>query len=803
MKRKLIRTFFILLLIAVVGLAGAGMWAYRQLAASLPQLDGAIQSSGVKDPVRIERDELGVPKISGNSRLDVAYGLGFAHGQDRFFQMDLLRRNSAGELAELVGAAVVNRDKATRVHRFRDVAQRRLKIERPEVVELMEVYSAGVNAGLNSLKKKPFEYMLLGVEPSPWKAEDSVLVVFSMFLDLQGDQFQREVERGILRDAVPNQMYEFLMARGDKWDAPIHGKAFEVPTIPGPDVFDARSKQIAVAQLKPLEQLHAWEEPYSLGSNNWAVSGKHTKDGRALVADDMHLRIQVPHIWYRASMNWPNPVAPDRNHEITGVSLPGTPLIVVGSNTHVAWGYTNTEGDWLDVIVAEVDSADPNRYLTPQGLKDFEKHVELIKVRGAGDVAFEVKSTIWGPVVTNDHKGRPLVSHWVACDPEGVNVNLFDLETSETLDRALDVANSCGIPHQNFVVADYKGSIAWTVAGRIPRRFGHDGRLPTSWADGSRGWDGFLSAAEYPRVINPEAGRIWTANARVVSDEFYAIMGDSGYDRGARQQQIRDGLLSIEKAGEVDMLKVQLDDRAVFLQPWQELLMSVLNDQAISKQPQREQLRELVGKWGARAAASSVGYRAVWAFRNKVIAQMADLLGQPAQELDKNYSLARTRRIEGPIWKILQERPEHFLDPRFETWEACLLSSADAVLSEATANGKKLADFTWGKVNTTKIDHPLTAAVPSLGRWLNMPNQELDGGWSDMPRIQAPSSGASQRMAVSPGREKDGYMHIPVGQSGHPLSSFYGNSHDAWTNGTPTPFLPGAPLHTLTLQPRL
>lgn len=804
MKRKLIKSLLVLTFLILVGLIITAGWGYRQLAGSLPKLDGEIQVTGLTDKVSINRDALGVPTIEGSSRLDVAFALGFAHGQDRFFQMDLLRRNSAGELAELVGAPVLDRDKATRVHRFRHVAQQKLKVERPEVVKLIEVYCQGVNAGLKSLAKKPFEYMLLGLEPEPWKPEDCLLVVFSMFMDLQSDQFRREVDRGLLHDTVPESLYEFLMARGNRWDAPIQGDAFEVPPIPGPDVFDARANKLAALAMGDVGHLAdvskcevSFSDPYTLGSNNWAVSGKFTKDGRALIADDMHLRIQVPHIWYRARWVW---TEGQEKYEMTGVSLPGTPVMIVGSNGNIAWGYTNTEGDWNDVVILET-TEDGNQYMTPDGPKNFEKVTEAIKVKGSSDVPLEIVTTIWGPVIEKDHRQRMLASKWVPYDVEGVNVSLIDMEMIKTVAEALDKANTCGIPHQNFVVGDTTGTIAWTVAGKIPRRFGHDGRLPQSWADGTKGWNGYLNPDEYPRVVNPEAGRIWTANARVVSGEFYKIMGDSGYDRGARQQQIRDRLLKLETASEADMLEIQLDDRAVFLEPWQKLLVSTLSDEAVKGKPQRKKMLDLVKDWKARASADSVDYRLVLSFRNQVTQQLNDLICLPIQKVDKKFTLARNRRVEGPLWKILEERPEHYLDPQFKDWNECLLSSVDKVIAEATKDGKSLSDFNWGKANTTQIQHPLSKALPALASWLDMPQQQLDGGWSDMPRIQAPASGASQRMAVSPGREQDGYMQIPCGQSGHPLSPYYNNSHQDWVTGKPTPFLPGPTKHSLELKP--
>ncbi len=783
-------------------LVGAGWWSYRQLAGSLPQLDGDIIVSGIGSPVTIHRDALGIPTIRAESRVDLAFATGFVHAQDRFFQMDLLRRNSAGELSEIVGAAALEHDQAVRVNRFRDVARRRLEMETDGWLEQLQAYADGVNAGLQSSRKPPFEYLLLGVQPDAWKPEDSLLVIFSMFLDLQDDGFDFEVGRGLIHDLLPQEMFEFLMSRGSQWDAPIHGEAFEVPPVPGPELFDARKFSKLSTQRTRSDHLSAYEEPYVLGSNNWAVAGQHTSDGRALLADDMHLGLQVPHIWYRASFVWPDEAGRDAEQWITGLSLPGTPAMIVGSNGHIAWGFTNTEGDWVDAVIIDVDPNDPSSYMTQDGSRKFDVQTETIKVKGEADRFIEVTSTIWGPVIKLDHMGRPLALRWVAHDPEGVNNGLMRMESVRTLNEAVRLANESGAPHQNFVVADSNGRIAWTVLGRIPRRVGHDGWLPRSWADGSVRWEGYLQPDDYPRIIDPEVGRIWTANARVVSDDFYRIIGDSGYDLGARQQQIRDGLLAMEDATEADMLELQLDDRAIFLSGWQQLLLSVLDGKHTqAEDAQRALLRQHVTNWGARAAVDSVGYRAVWRFRGLMIQQLCDLISQPLNEADSDFSLRSFRRIEGPLWKIISERPGHFLDPRFENWDAWLAATADQVIAEATKDGASLSDYTWGRLNTSRIKHPMSLGVPALSRWLDMPAQQLPGGFADMPRIQSPTAGASQRMAVSPGREQDGYMHMPCGQSGHPLSPHYADSHPEWAEGNPSPFLPGPVQHTLTLVP--
>ncbi len=453
------------------------------------------------------------------------------------------------------------------------------------------------------------------------------------------------------------------------------------------------------------------------------------------------------------------------------------------------------------MVIVEVDPNDPQSYLTPDGPRKFERHEEVIKVQGAPDEKLEVVSTIWGPIVDHDHRQRPRAGRWVAHDTEGVNLGLMKMETVHQLEEAMQLANQSGSPAQNFVIADDQGRIGWTILGRIPRRVGFDGRLPSSWADGSRRWDGYLKPEEYPRVVNPQQGRIWTANARVVSGDWLKLLGDGGYDLGARAQQIRDDLLATEGATEADMLRIQLDDRAVFLQRWRDLLLEVLSPEAVKDNPRRAELRRHVEDWGGRAAPESVGFRAVRRFRHYLIAQLSDVLITPCKQAEQDFSIAKLDRTEGPVWQLVSQRPAHLIDPRFEDWDGLLLAAADLVLADAQKRESRLANYTWARHNTTRIQHPLSLAVPSLARWLDMPAQPLAGDSENMPRIQGPAMGASQRMAVSPGRESEGYFHMPCGQCGNPLSPHYGDAHGAWVEGKPTPFLPGPKVHELTLEP--
>lgn len=509
----------------------------------------------------------------------------------------------------------------------------------------------------------------------------------------------------------------------------------------------------------------------------------------------MHLEIAVPNIWYRVRLVFKDAGGQERS--ITGVSLPGAAGIVAGSNGSVAWGFTNTQADWNDLVIVE-PGARPGTYLTPDGPKEFEKFAETINVKGAPARNLEVTTTIWGPVIDRDHNNAFRAYQWTAHDPEAVNLKLLDIETAGTLEEAIEIAHQAGAPPQNAMIADRTGRIAWTVAGRIPKREGFEGRLPVTRTDPARRWNGWVASADVPKVVDPPTGRLWTANARVVSGPMLAILGEGNYPLGARAKQIRDDLFAKEKFSAADLMDIQLDNRAVFLDPWQRLALSTLDDATLAGDARLREARGFVANWGARAASDSVGYRIVRAFRLAVLDRaMAPLLA-PVLKMNPKFRYSRVWQSEGPLWALVTERPMHLLDPKYADWKALQVDAIQAVVADLTKDGGKLAQRTWGERNAARIQHPLSKAVPALSRFLDMKNDPLPGD-DHMPRVHSPTNGASERFVVSPGHEDQGYFHMPTGQSSHPLSPYFGAGHNAWLKGEKTPFLPGPPRYTLTL----
>ena len=372
-------------LVSAVGVVIRLIWL--TLRASLPQLDGAIETDGVAAVVSISRDAAGIPTITAHNRLDLAYATGFVHGQDRYFQMDLIRRDAAGELSEIIGSATVSADRRNRLHRFRSKAVTALASLSELELEVLRRYSNGVNAGLASLGAKPFEYYVLGVDPEPWVPEDSLLVAYAMFIDLNDERASRDTRRGLAARILPTEVMEWLYPSGSPWDAPLMGEPRAAATIPAAEIFSLRDVIVSARDFG-----ETGESPI-LGSNNWAVSGDLTTSGRALVSNDMHLGLSVPNIYYRARLISTGSPAID----VSGVSLPGQPLIIAGSSGGIAWGFTNGYGDWSDAVLLQAGN-EPETYRTPEGELPFQIFNETIESKDGDPVQYAVRETIWGPV---------------------------------------------------------------------------------------------------------------------------------------------------------------------------------------------------------------------------------------------------------------------------------------------------------------------------------------------------------------------------------------------------------------------
>ncbi|GAA4866478.1 penicillin acylase family protein [Luteimonas vadosa] len=780
-----------MLLLAMVLLGLLAAW--WQVRASLPVLDGEIALPGLSAPVSIQRDALGTATIEAGNEADAMRALGYLHAQERYFEMDLLRRSAAGELSELFGSRALEADRAIRIHRMRARVERELENIAGGERAVLRAYVDGVNAGLAGLDSRPWPYLLLRQAPRSWALEDSPLVSLAMYFDLQDERNRRELALWEIEPHLPAELFRLLARNGSPWDAPLADRARPEAELPTAEQVDLRRLPAPEATAAPGQTRRAI--PPEVGSNSFAVSGARTRDGRAILADDMHLGLRAPNIWFRARLRYPDPDSPGQRIDINGFTLPGVPGVVVGSNGHVAWGFTNSyidTADWALVRPCGSRATAAASVCTP-----VRTMRETIAVAGAQSVSIDVAETAWGPILHRRPDGNALALRWAAHLPGAINFGLIDFGKSTDIKQALSRADRAAIPTQNLLVADASGRIAWRWLGPIPqRRAGCRADRPQPVAGDCPPWP--LASDRSPAILEPASGRLWTANNRIVDGPALVAAGDGGYALGARARQIRDSLFLREEFSEEDLLAIQLDDRAVFLRRWWELMREQAGNHPT---PALGELSGASATWQGRASEDSTSYRLVRAWRQAVLDRIAKGLTAPARvALGEDFDMPRLPHLEGVAWPLVTQRPAHLLPRAFASWDALLEDAAAETLGHFQGQGP-LAQRTWGERNTAAICHPLAGAIPVLGkRLLCMPPDALSGDL-DMPKVVGPDMGASQRMVVSPGHEADGIIHMPGGQSGHPMSPFWGAGHDDWVQGRPTPFLPGEARHALTLTP--
>jgi penicillin amidase len=783
-------SFGVAALVSLLALAAVAL--YFSIRASRPALDGDIGLPNLRESVSVTRDAHGTVAIDAKSAVDAIRALGFVHAQERFFEMDLARRSAAGELSALLGAATLPMDRDKRRHRMRAraVAEwgRAPEIERA----WFTAYTEGVNAGLNTLGIRPWQYLVLRAEPAPWKAEDSLLVLSEMYFMLQSGGFESRYADIRLRQQLGDALFDWLRPAGGPWDATLDGVSVPAPAMPGPEVLDTRA-----AKLPPVQRADAaGDAEQILGSNNWAVGGGRTADGRAILANDMHLGLNVPGIWFRAQLQF---VHDGNKRVIAGVTLPGIPQVAAGSNGEVAWGFTNSYGQWFDWVEvpksAEADS--------PLAVRTVN---EEIVVARAPSETLTVRETAIGPVLKSDAQTDYALA-WVGYRQGALMNRAPSMMLVRSLDEALALAREIPIPHQNLMLADKAGNTAWTIVGRFPERpvWGAKRGVATP-LDALPAQDRWLDPAKVPVVKTPQDGLLWSANSRQLGGKGSEIIGDGGFDLGARSTQIRDRLREKPQHDEKSLYAIQLDSESRFLKPWAALALA--RGEAPSTPPPIVAVLSVIKRWNGKADIDQSGHRVTRAFRERMLNELwrGWLVARGVNVADgaekSDARLSYDGRFEYAAWQAIKAEAPHLLPTGYHSWPQFIDAQLVWVHNDIIKQAGTLDSATWGARNTTRIKHPFSRAMPFLAPYLDMPPRPQAGD-NHMPRVAAPGFGASQRLVVSPGREADGILTVAGGQSGHPLSPFYGAGHREWLEGVAQPLLAGQTRHTLRLSSSL
>lgn len=757
--------------VIALGTAG-GAWVYRERALPVDSGRLAVRGlpaavGGAPGEVTIERDPHGIPTIRAVSAAAAWFGLGFAHAQDRLWQMETHRRIGAGRLAEAFGPAALDTDKFLRalgVRRAATAQWERLQAQGGEGREALLAYTAGVNAYLGDhLRARPPEFLLLGLHPQPWEPVDCLAWSIMMAWDLGGNWTSE-----LLRLRLASRLD---LARIRELLPPYPGEA-PLPTADYPAL--AREWRVAGGAHgleRTIDRLAA-AAPESgiegVGSNNWVVAGSHSRSGKPLLANDPHLKLSSPALWYFARIE-----APDLH--VAGATLPGLPAVVLGQNRAIAWGYTNTGPDVQDLYLERLDPRDPQRYQTPGGgWARFETREETIAVRGQAPVTLRLRSSRHGPVIsdaataataglTGGEAGAgsgeryALALRWTALEPDpgAITANLR-FNRARSVAEFIAAAASHTAPMQNMVVADAQGEqghIGFVAPGRIPlRRPEHDlrGLVPAPGWEARYDWDGWLDAEATPRERDPARGWIATANQRVVPTDYPHFL-TSEWTAPWRQQRIEQ-LLAAQPQHDLDSLAaIQRDERSLAVQP----LLATFRA-ARSQHPAAAALAPAIaafdGQMTADAATPAVFHAWLRAFTALVLADELGPLWNTA------FSERRTFReaIEG----IVSRQDGWWCDDKATPAAETCANRADAALDQALAElsqrlGPAPAKWRWSDLHVARSEHRPFSKVAALARFFE---------------VQAPTGGDTHsvnatRVTLNPG---------PVGS--HTYASEHGPS---------------------------
>ncbi len=770
------------LLIMLVGLAiSAILWLRSAEKAALPQLDGDLHLAGLSAPVTVRRDAHGVPHIAAASEQDLFVAQGYVTAQDRLWQMDAFRRNSNGELAELLGPSLVRHDTAQRVFQFRNTAQRVYDHLAPADRARLDAYARGVNLFIDQHQDSlPAEFKLLFYKPQPWKGVDSISVGLMMVQTLD-THWDAKLAREEIREKLHNPKLEGDLYPVGSWrDRPPTGAVIDLtqPQLPPPTKPDSDdeddSSQAGAAPITPADWAALRKdmglpdcEKCASGSNNWVVAGSHTASGKPLLSNDMHLGITVPNIWFMADLAAPG-------FHAAGVTLPGFPFVIAGHNEHVAWGFTALFADVQDLYNETLDGKG-NYQGTDGAWHPLTAVHETIHVRGSKDVVVDVQSTEHGPLLMPlfAKQIKPVSLKWTLYDPNLNALPLYEMNTAANWSEfSAALANWCW-PTQNLVYSDDQGHIAYHAIGKVPLRPGGLDGVPVS--DTTHEWKGYIPYDALPSAFDPPSGFLATANSRVTTDTTpYPLtlewLDPYRAERIYKQLQGRDHLTP------KDLLTVQTD---IYSEVDQEIghRLAYAIDHAGNPDTRLKKAADLLRSWDGKlttdSAAASVVTEARHAFWPLILEPK---LGK---DLAGDYRWAESDFAEE---EIIMHASSDWLPAGYKNWDELL---TDAV-RKGMENGKAptdVAHWTYGSWHVIDIEHPLAQFLPWVSRIAGTGPQPLSGDDTTVKQV-GKAFGPSQRFTMDWSNIDGSTEDIVLGESGDPYSAYFRDQWNDWYGGT-------------------
>lgn len=724
--RRILQAVNILIAIALIAAGVIFYWVFYR---ALPQTSGTIHTQ-VSQPVEVGRDRLGVPHIKAQTLEDAIFVQGYTVAEDRMWQMDSLRRLSAGELSEIVGAAGLESDRESRRLRLRRIAEQiYVNLAEPDK-KIFAAYARGVNAFIESHRGRyGVEFTLLQYDPRPWSVVDSILVGLHMYRTLTSSWRNKLVKDQMLRTGEPDKV-NFL--------------------------FPLRSG----AEIMPGGDMHP-------GSNAWAVSGAHSATGKPLLSNDMHLEFTLPGIWHMTHLE-----APGLN--VSGVELPGVPGIIVGHNDRIAWGITNLGFDVQDLYVEKMDLR-TGKYVFRNEVEQAREERDLIVIKGRQPEEMVNWVTRHGPVFQQSGGGA-MTLRWTAADPAIFTYVFMDIDRARNWDDFKRALSRYGGPSQNFVYADVDGNIGYHAAGKLPIRRNYDGGVPVDGSSGENEWDGYIPFEELPQAFNPKNGFIVTANQNPFPADFPYRVGGI-FAAQYRSRQILDMLLAGgNKLRPEDNLKIQKDVYSG-LGKYLARQLAAAYDKRGAVNPVFNDAVGMLRSWDGQMdkdRAEPFIVTLVYQYIRKAVAERA---------APGSGNLYDTQVSSAVVERILKERPPGWFDDYNELLLRCF---ADGMEEGQRIQGTDPKRWRWGKYAYVEIENPIVTRVPWVGKYFNIGPVAMSGAPTTVKQLNQ-RLGPSERMDVSVGDWDASLLDLTIGESGHIASWHYRDEWDAYYAGQSFP----------------
>jgi penicillin amidase len=842
-RHPALRVLYYAVCLLLVGLVIGMWWLYWIARSALPQLGGRVAVAGISSPVRVARDEQGVPTIKAATLEDLFFAQGYVTAQDRLWQMDILRRAAAGELSEVIGEDMVEMDRAQRILGLRLVAEAAEKNISARDRAYFEAYARGVNAFLESHRDRlSLEFRLLKYTPRPWTVTDSLLIGARMAQDLTHYRNPPALTREKIlaklgpeltadlyvnaswRDRPPTEMrrmdLEPAVKGGDTNEDeddeeqvdPEGGNGRLISSAPGGGVrlcrrgdcdnaekLELQGAQRGTGEILAMLRATTWiasrsgdgysDDSFRPGSNNWVVSGQHTVSGKPLLSNDMHLDHQMPNLWFAAHLRTTT-TTKSENFDVAGVTLPGIPFVIVGHNQRIGWGFTNLGAAVEDDYIEEFNAQ--GQYKTPGGWRDAEHRRETIHVKGKPDVVLDVVTTRHGPIISDLLPGetRKIALRWTVQD--GIGLTFFDVDVAQNWNEFRRAFSTFSAPGQNVVYGDVDGHIGYQAMGRVPIRAAGDGSLPVSGSDDAHEWKGWVPFDEMPHVYDPPSGILATANGRVTPDGYkYSIA--TNWEAPWRTARIYRVLESGRKFSAADMLALQMDVSSAFDRFCADKFVYAIDHAAGASGPAK-QAADILRDWDGRMTADS----AAPAIEMKARQELARLLLEPKlgaaadKPLPGALNWKSYRWAMSSVWleNVLAKQPARWLPPGYSDYGSLLTAAMENVVKETgtfSADGSKapsdLREWKWGKNYQVKIEHPVLRQLPVIGRLTGPGMRPLSGSGYTVKAVSR-QHGASERLTWDFADFDHSTLNLVTGESGIFLSPYYLDQWRAWYEGS-------------------